>query len=193
MIGNKFPWRSSEARRRGLRTLCVGLFAFVTAPAAAADLNPADIEFFETHIRPVFIQQCYECHSESIQAKGGLRLDTAAGIVIGGQRGPLIVPGKPDESLLIKALRQEGKAVEGRELEIAGVDVNPAGLLPHDTSYYTYMGSLTAPPCTEGVTWFVMKAPMEISAEEISAFAKLYPHDVRPVQPLNGRIVKEGQ
>ncbi len=81
---------------------------------------------------------------------------------------------------------------EGQE-EVAGLAVNPAGLLPHDTGYYTYMGSLTAPPCTEGVTWFVLKTPVEISPDEISAFAKLYPHDVRPIQPLNGRVVKESK
>ncbi len=82
---------------------------------------------------------------------------------------------------------------KGDELAIAGVEVNPAELLPHDTAYYTYMGSLTAPPCTEGVTWFVLKTPMEISTEEINAFAKLYPHDVRPIQPLNGRVVQESR
>jgi carbonic anhydrase len=82
---------------------------------------------------------------------------------------------------------------ESKEEEIAGVEVNPAGLLPHDTGYYTYMGSLTAPPCTEGVTWFVLKTPAEISAEQIRAFAELYPHDVRPPQPLHGRVVKASQ
>ena len=82
---------------------------------------------------------------------------------------------------------------ESKEQEIASVEVNPAELLPHDVAYYTYMGSVTAPPCTEGVTWFVLKTPVEISPEEIDAFAKLYPHDVRPVQPLNGRVVKESQ
>jgi carbonic anhydrase len=82
---------------------------------------------------------------------------------------------------------------KGDEQEIAGVEVNPAGLLPHDAAYYTYTGSLTAPPCTEGVTWFVLKTPMEVSTEEISAFAKLYPHDVRPLQPLNGRVVQESK
>ena len=81
---------------------------------------------------------------------------------------------------------------EGQE-EVAGFEVNPAGLLPHDAAYYTYMGSLTAPPCTEGVTWFVLKTPVDISEEEIYAFAKLYPHDVRPIQPLNGRVVEESQ
>jgi carbonic anhydrase len=83
--------------------------------------------------------------------------------------------------------------IEGKEEEIVGVEINPADLLPHNVAYYTYMGSLTAPPCSEGVTWFVLKTPVEISAEEINAFAKLYPHDVRPLQPLNGRVVKESE
>ncbi len=79
------------------------------------------------------------------------------------------------------------------EQSVAGVDINPAGLLPRDTSYYMYIGSVTAPPCTEGVMWFVLKTPVEISAEQISAFAQLYPHDVRPIQPVNGRVVKESR
>jgi carbonic anhydrase len=81
----------------------------------------------------------------------------------------------------------------GKVEEIPGVEVNPANLLPPDTGYYMYQGSQTAPPCTEGVTWFVLKMPMEISTDQINAFAKLYPHDVRPVQPLNGRVVKASQ
>jgi carbonic anhydrase len=82
---------------------------------------------------------------------------------------------------------------EGPEKEIPGVTIDPSGLLPKDASYYTYMGSLTAPPCTEGVTWFVLKSPVEVSSGQIAAFARLYPHDVRPPQPLNGRVVKESQ
>jgi carbonic anhydrase len=82
---------------------------------------------------------------------------------------------------------------ESKEEEIPGVQVNPAGLLPSDFAYYRYMGSLTAPPCTEGVTWFVLKTPVEISAAQINAFARRYPHDVRPPQPLNGRVVEESQ
>jgi carbonic anhydrase len=82
---------------------------------------------------------------------------------------------------------------KGNEEEIPGIEVNPADLLPRDVGYYTYVGSLTAPPCTEGVTWLILKTPVDISAEQVNAFAKLYPHDVRPIQPLNGRIVKESQ
>jgi carbonic anhydrase len=93
----------------------------------------------------------------------------------------------------IRQLWQYMPTTAGPEHEIPGVEINPAGLLPHDFAYYKYMGSQTAPPCTEGVTWFVLKTPMEISPEEISAFAKLYPHDVRPIQPLNGRVIQESQ
>lgn len=84
-------------------------------------------------------------------------------------------------------------ATAGAEKEIPGVEVNPAGLMPANTAYYAYMGSLTAPPCSEGVAWFVLRTPVEISAEQIDAFARLYPHDVRPPQPLNGRVVKESR
>jgi carbonic anhydrase len=79
------------------------------------------------------------------------------------------------------------------EEEVPGVEINPDGLLPENLAYYTYMGSVTAPPCTEGVRWYVLKTPVDISAAQIRAFAKLYPHDVRPPQPLNGRIVTESQ
>jgi carbonic anhydrase len=92
---------------------------------------------------------------------------------------------------MVQQLWDHMPVTESKEEEIAGVEINPGALLPIDLSYYMYMGSQTAPPCTEGVTWFVMKTPVEISAEQISAFAKLYPHDVRPVQPLNKRVVKQ--
>jgi carbonic anhydrase len=83
---------------------------------------------------------------------------------------------------------------EGQQ-EVTGVDFSPAGLLPseQDSSYYMYMGSLSAPPCTEGVTWFILKHPVKMSKEQIDAFAKLFPNDARPLQPLNGRVVKSSQ
>jgi carbonic anhydrase len=79
------------------------------------------------------------------------------------------------------------------EKEVAGVEIDPGNLLPHNLGYYMYMGSQTAPPCNEGVTWYVLKTPVEVSVAQINAFAALYPHDVRPLQPLNGRVVKESQ
>jgi len=84
-------------------------------------------------------------------------------------------------------------AAEGQNF-VGALEFNPMDLLPADTAaYYLYMGSVTAPPCTEGVTWLVLKKPITVSRAQIRAFAKLYPDDVRPPQPLNGRVVKESR
>ena len=53
------------------------------------------------------------------------------------------------------------------------------------------MGSLTTPPCSEGVLWMVMKQPVPISAEQIGVFARLYPMNARPIQSVSGRLIKE--
>jgi carbonic anhydrase len=68
-----------------------------------------------------------------------------------------------------------------------------AKFLPRDLAYYTYMGSLTAPPCTEGVTWFVLKNPVDISPEQAAIFGRLYPNNVRPIQAGNSRLIKESR
>lgn len=64
-------------------------------------------------------------------------------------------------------------------------------LLPSERSYFTYMGSLTTPPCSEGVLWMVMKQPVTISPEQIGIFARLYPMNARPIQSAAGRLIKE--
>lgn len=79
---------------------------------------------------------------------------------------------------------------EGPEHAIDGVTIDPSDLLPRDRGYDEYEGSVTAPPCTEGVTWFVLTQPIQLSSAQIAAFAALYPNDARPVQPMNGRVVK---
>ncbi len=80
-----------------------------------------------------------------------------------------------------------------KEKEItADATVDATGLLPQTRSYYTFSGSLTTPPCTEGVRWFVLKTPSTLSSAELATLAKLYPHNARPLQPLNARIVKAG-
>ncbi|HKV50434.1 MAG TPA: carbonic anhydrase family protein [Gemmatimonadaceae bacterium] len=83
--------------------------------------------------------------------------------------------------------------VVGKEENIAGLEVNPGEMLPPNTAYYRYLGSVTAPPCTEGVVWYVVKTPVEMSAAQIAAFAKLYPNDARHPMPLNGRVVSESR
>ena len=64
-------------------------------------------------------------------------------------------------------------------------------LLPADRGYYTYMGSLTTPPCTEGVLWMVMRQPVAVSPEQIEIFARMYPMNARPVQQASGRMIKQ--
>jgi len=72
----------------------------------------------------------------------------------------------------------------------ADVPLDPADLLPADRRYYTYMGSLTTPPCSEGVLWMVMKQPLQISPEQDAIFAHLYPMNARPIQQASGRLIK---
>lgn len=71
------------------------------------------------------------------------------------------------------------------------LDVN--GLLPKDQRYYQFMGSLTTPPCSEGVLWMVMKQPVTLSKAQYRLFTQIYPNNARPVQPVNGRPVREAQ
>ncbi len=97
-----------------------------------------------------------------------------------------------DANAVVQKLGAHMPKSEGDE-KVAGLEINPANMLPRKAGYYTYVGSQTAPPCTEGVTWIVLKTPVEVSPAQIEAFAKLYPHDVRPLQPLNGRIVQESR
>ena len=66
-------------------------------------------------------------------------------------------------------------------------------LLPVNRGYYTYMGSLTTPPCSEGVLWLVMKEPVTVSTEQIAIFSRLYPMNARPLQPIGDRLVKESK
>src|SRR5436190_6845451 len=78
----------------------------ISARLLAADPSAAQLEFFENHIRPVLAENCYKCHSQQAEkVKGGLLLDTREGVLKGGDTGPAILPGEPEKSLLIKAIR----------------------------------------------------------------------------------------
>ncbi len=79
---------------------------------------------------------------------------------------------------------------QGSEVAAKG-HIDLTGLLPSDRRYYTYMGSLTTPPCSEGVLWMVMKTPVHISPEQLNIFARLYPMNARPIQAQRGRRIKE--
>ncbi|MDE0866522.1 MAG: PSD1 and planctomycete cytochrome C domain-containing protein [Rubripirellula sp.] len=90
----------------GYETGGVTLAAEGTEATNTADnetVNPGQIEFFEKQVRPILVEHCYECHSE--EADGGLRLTTRQGLRNGGDSGPALVPGAPDSSLLVEAIR----------------------------------------------------------------------------------------
>lgn len=72
---------------------------------------------------------------------------------------------------------------------LSTMDMND--ILPVKRDYFTYMGSLTTPPCTEGVLWLVMKEPIEISPDQLAIFSRLYPMNARPIQKNSGRLIKE--
>ncbi len=95
------------------------LLVLAAGTVAAADAGSGN-DFFEKKVRPVLVANCYQCHSASAkEVQGKLRLDTKDGIRKGGESGPAIVPGKPNESLLIKAIRHE-----------EGVEMPPKKMLP---------------------------------------------------------------
>src|SRR4051794_36215972 len=99
--------------RGALVSLTAGLLLSVPLSRAAAggpaEPAPADkVEFFEQRIRPLLIKQCYSCHSAGAKKlRGELLLDTRDGVRKGGATGPALIPGRPDDSLLIKAVRYE--------------------------------------------------------------------------------------
>jgi len=99
------------------------------------------------------------------------------------ERGP--------ESPLVRELWKNVPREKEKEAALEAVQINVAELLPGDRGYYTLEGSLTTPPCTENVTWFVLKRPVTISADEVAEFSTRYRQDARPTQPLYGRVVRE--
>ena len=99
-------YRSSHVCRFLLGSLCV--LGLATSSVFSEDtFTPEQIDFFESRIRPVLIEHCLECHSNNDKRKGGLTLTGRAALLRGGESGPAIVPGKPDASLLLEALRYE--------------------------------------------------------------------------------------
>jgi carbonic anhydrase len=107
---------------------------------------------------------------------------------------------------VVAVLFQEGRAnplletlwknipTEKDEAEnVPSISIQVLDLLPADRGYFTFAGSLTTPPCTEGVTWYEFKSYATLSAEQVAAFAKIYPTNARPIQPTNGRNILQSK
>lgn len=105
--------------------------------------------------------------------------------------------------LVLAVLLERGKAnpmiqtvwnhlpLEKQQTVSPAILLDPNEALPEKREYFTYMGSLTEPPCTEDVLWIVMKQPMQASPAQMALFSRLYPLNARPVQPSHGRMIKE--
>ena len=95
-----------------------------------------------------------------------------------------------DENKALKTIFAGLPAKAGDTVKLAA-GFNAADILPAYKGYYKFVGSLTTPPCSEGVQWQVLKQRVELSKTQIAAFRKLFKMNARPVQPLNGRKVDE--
>jgi carbonic anhydrase len=103
----------------------------------------------------------------------------------------LIEEGDPNP--LINTLWDNLPPRKNKEVESESVQVHAADLLPSNHDYYTFDGSLTTPPCTEGVRWYVLETPVTFSKAQIEKFASIYPQNARPIQPLHNRVVQKSK
>ena len=105
-----------------------------------------------------------------------------------GVIGVLMQPGKSNAAFapVFAHLPRKGEAIT-----VDGLTLDLAAMLPADKGYYSFAGSLTTPPCSEGVNWMVLKTPIKLGVEQIKAFRRVFNANARPIQPLNGRVIQE--
>ena len=139
----------------------------------------------------------FHFHRPSEEKINGKGFDMTAHLVHADDHGKLAVIAvllqQGEDSPLVHELWNDLPKEQGKEEFFENVQIDLTQILPHDRGYYTYAGSLTTPPCSEEVTWFVLKHHTTVSAEEIQRFSQLYRDDARPTQPLYERIVLESQ
>ncbi|MAS95624.1 MAG: hypothetical protein CMO55_20680 [Verrucomicrobiales bacterium] len=130
-----------------MRGLAFTLTMLLFAPAFGVELKPDEVEFFESRIRPILAQECYECHSEATKSKGGLLLDSRVGWQKGGESGDAIVPGSPEQSLLLQTISHE---LEDLQMPKAGAKLDES--IVSDFRKWISMGApdpRDAPPTKE--------------------------------------------
>jgi carbonic anhydrase len=136
----------------------------------------------------------FHFHRPSEERINGRQYDMVAHLVHKDAQGKLaVVAVLLDRGVAQPVIQAVWNALplEKNEAQAAPGTIDLNKLLPEDRRYYTYMGSLTTPPCSEGVLWMVMKTPVPVSAEQVDIFAHLYPMNARPVQRVAGRLIKE--
>lgn len=137
----------------------------------------------------------FHFHTPSEEKINGKKFPLVAHLVHKNDAGKLAVVAllfkQGKENAALKTVYANLPTEAGSRKSLDG-GMNLGALLPAQRSYYAFNGSLTTPPCSEGVRWQVLKTQIEISKEQLAAFKKLYPMNARPVQPLNGRKVEMG-
>lgn len=138
----------------------------------------------------------FHFHTPSEEQVNGTRYPMVAHLVHKNDEGQLAVVGIMLDAgvanILIDKVWTYMPLDAGDRVRMPRGMLNLNELLPSDQRYYQFIGSLTTPPCTEGVLWMVMKQPVQISRNQLRLFRQLYPFNARPVQPVNGRPVREG-
>jgi carbonic anhydrase len=139
----------------------------------------------------------FHFHHPSEEEISGKQSPMVAHLVHKDSQGKLAVVAvlieQGDPNPLINALWDNLPPRKNKEVESDSVEVNAADLLPSNHNYYTFDGSLTTPPCTEGVSWYVLETPVSFSKAQIEKFASIYPGNARPIQPLNNRVVQKSK
>ena len=139
----------------------------------------------------------FHFHRPSEEKIDGKGFEMSLHLVHADQEGKLAVVTvllqRGEDNSLVRELWKDLPAEKDKEEHLNNIQIDADALLPTDHGYYTFPGSLTTPPCSEGVTWFVLKHPATISAEEIKRFSQLYRDNARPTQPLYDRVVLESQ
>ncbi len=139
----------------------------------------------------------FHFHRPSEEKVNGRNFDMVAHMVHKADDGSLAVIAvlmeRGEENPFIQTLWNNMPLEKNVSVSPPNPTINPSSLLPASRNYYTYMGSLTTPPCTEGVLWIVMKQPVQVSPDQISIFSRLYRNNARPIQPAASRLIKEGR
>jgi len=136
----------------------------------------------------------FHFHRPSEEQVDGKNASMVAHFVHKSKEGKLAVIGvmlnEGKDSAAVKTLWANLPPKEGEEFLPAKVMFNPASMLPKDMGFYNYEGSLTTPPCTEGVQFYILKSPVDISKQQLAKFP--FKLNARPVQALNGRKIAAG-
>ena len=135
----------------------------------------------------------FHFHHASEHAVNGVRFPLEMHLVHRNATGALAVVGVFFEAggvnAALETLWSHLPSEAGPRTVVAG-EVDAAALLPERRTSWRYVGSLTTPPCTEGVAWIVMTDPVALSSEQIEAFRAIFPDNARPMQALNGRVLR---